>query len=555
MKPARKILPWIAVILLVVFQFILAMEWLNAHMDYFHPFQQEQTLAKFKLLSRDGGVPWRQLLQGESYYPPGHPLLFSVFHVILGVSRINFTLGNYLLLALASLALYGLGRRMADEIVGLGAVVLFLFHPLVFLNAPVPCIEIVLAALVVIYLYCLESSSGFVRTVPSLGAALAFAVGMLVKWTFVIYVMLPLLLFVFGQVRLQARTHERPGRIRLLPGQIKNLIAAGAVIFLLLAPWYLGVLDWSYLIKSGSFEPHSFSSPIQQLTSYAGFVFHGVHPRAYVIVLAGLVLAGCLPKKGYPQAMAVVWFVAGYAVLTGIPHHQARYALPLLPAFGLLVMMGADAIRFAPLKPILLVFVAVMGAGFYAEVMVIGSNHPNETGMIDPYGSGACIGAERQTVKALLERVEQQAADLNEKDPLRLAYYPFGKNFSSDRITFGIRMNNLDKSRRQINKLGYEISSYHHMVDQFEKIDILLMGMRAYQGDRAPLEAGREEWGFSSYVPEKARENFTFPRGDPFLLKRIHQHFKKVGVFGPPCFEPGVILKRKSASKATEPLP
>lgn len=131
-------------------------------------------------------------LHGVHVYPPFLYLLTATLDLLLGPSLFTAELSLLLFALVFILATFGIGRRLFDAEVGLvaaivasGAYRFVQYTREYFLDVPV-------CALVALSLYLLLASCGLRRRTISVLLGLSLALGLLVKWIFVVYVALPL---------------------------------------------------------------------------------------------------------------------------------------------------------------------------------------------------------------------------------------------------------------------------------------------------------------------------------------------------------------------------
>ena len=132
-----------------------------------------------------------RVLDVSGFYPPLLYVYTAPFYWTIGrsvfVARLS-ELGFFLILLLS---VYGLGRRAGDAKVGLLAAAMISLYPIVFGISRYYTNDFPLLAMVALSLERLWASDGFRRFGPSIHFGLVAAGGFLVKWTFICFILPP----------------------------------------------------------------------------------------------------------------------------------------------------------------------------------------------------------------------------------------------------------------------------------------------------------------------------------------------------------------------------
>jgi hypothetical protein len=200
-----------------------------------HPTDMDQ--GRYMLMVHDFAASWRQpgvetlrslWLGNHPTHPHLVPLAASIPFVLFGRNIDAAYFVNTLFYLGVVGGAYLLARRLADPAAGLLAAVLVAGLPLVARFSRFFLLEEATAFFVVATLYCLLRSEGFASTRWSALAGIAAGLGMLTKWTTLVFVAPPAL--VVAAVAL-ARRPRGPAL-----GRVLVLAAACAAVA---APWYL----------------------------------------------------------------------------------------------------------------------------------------------------------------------------------------------------------------------------------------------------------------------------------------------------------------------------
>ncbi|MBE7557710.1 glycosyltransferase family 39 protein [bacterium] len=132
-----------------------------------------------------------RILDVSGFYPPLLYLYTAPLYLLAGRSLFVARAGQLGFLLILLWSVYALGRRLAGERVGLLAAALCGLYPIVFGTSRLFTNDFPLTALVALALERLSACEGFRRFGPSVHFGLACAAGMLVKWTFVCFLLPP----------------------------------------------------------------------------------------------------------------------------------------------------------------------------------------------------------------------------------------------------------------------------------------------------------------------------------------------------------------------------
>jgi|GEM_PF-570265 len=174
---------------------------------------------------------WLDLLSVESFYPPFYHLSLVPVFAWLGFSEDNAVLVNSFYLAVIILSTYGIGQRLYGRNTGLLAAFLMSCYPFSAYISRQLSIGIALTASVTLSYYLFLRSENFENRKVSFWFSVSFAVGLMLKWTFIFYLLPAILIGLFHTDR------ERPGKIfqkaAYYLGMIFALMILPLVIFIL----------------------------------------------------------------------------------------------------------------------------------------------------------------------------------------------------------------------------------------------------------------------------------------------------------------------------------
>ena len=291
----------------------------------------------------------RAILERSSFYPPLATCVAGALGLLLP-SEAAATGALLAFLALGMLAVYLLGRRLADGTTGVAAALLFGGAPFVVYSTLHFQLDLPLASMVALALVALIATGGFTRLPAALGLGVVCGLGMLTKPTFALYVLPPALLLVL-----------RGGR-RALPGAALATVVAAALSLPWFGPRLLGLgaqVDaraFAQAAEAGHPEPFT----LVGLTFYVRWLGYQLG-----LVTAGLAIAGLVLAAVRRQWLLLAAALAPFLVLEAIRNKNLRYSLPIAGALAVLAALplGALPARVRRVAAIALVAVTLVQLG------------------------------------------------------------------------------------------------------------------------------------------------------------------------------------------------
>jgi hypothetical protein len=315
--------------------------------------------------------PWRQLvmdgrivheLLNVNPYPPLFyvttlPFVWFVWPTVDAMLAVNA-----LYYALLIVSTYGIGRMAVSGRAGVLAAFLVSMYPLLYGLSREYLADVALTAVTVFAVFCLFWSEAFQRRWPSIILGVAIGLGVLTKWTFIVFLVGPLAIAVYGALRYATRA------------RIMNLVLAGLISLLIGLPWYWNnreslqaFLEFNRLLAA----PQEGEAPIWTLVSWTYYVRELVNQQLLLpfalLFVAGTTLALRRCRVNPYLWMLLSWIVVGYVASTLFINKDTRYTLPYLPALALLTAIGLVQIRQSAVRRIGLALIML-----YALVQYVG---------------------------------------------------------------------------------------------------------------------------------------------------------------------------------------
>lgn len=363
----------------------------------------------------------------SGYYPPLFHWAMVGFYKVFGVSMDVAAAVNTLFLIVLLVAAYGIGRRIGGKGVGLLCAFLTSTLPMIFAMSRYTYIEFSLTAMVALSIWLLLLSEGFGHRTYSLLFGLSVGLGLLTKWTYVLFVF-PALVVVLLRAGLWSELSKGLRSLRLdarwvaiaatsaivltLVWYVPNLdpiaqlplghallplswFLLGGLIYLLKQTgsrgWNLVASMWLSLVVSGSwylpridFVNHTFliawGRPQRQTWAFGYYMQHLIHEQLSLIFAALLIVTSigllipawrALRQTGTWRRilssdflLLVLWIVLPYVVFSFRPSSRhSRFIMPILPAMAVVMSYGLAKLRFSRLRLSAVALVALLGAG------------------------------------------------------------------------------------------------------------------------------------------------------------------------------------------------
>jgi len=294
-------------------------------------------------------------IQHLDVYPPAHSTVLAVLFRILGTSIKISQLFSAAMFALLLACTYLISRRILpdDGRPHLMAVFILGCFPAVFASSHYDNLSMMLSLAVTVSVWLLLMTDGFVKTGWAAALGLALGMGLLVKWTFPVFVVGPILLTLILGCK-----EGQTGR-KLRNASIAVLIAAAVS-----GPWYVGHLREVIELHRFNVETYQGIYPESPLAPFNLFVYsrillEGMMPVFAVAVLFGVICA--FRKRCRDVPVLLSWLVVPYVVLVFMNPKYQRYVLPLYPAFAILAAAGIGKLGLRVTKFIATAVVVAVG--------------------------------------------------------------------------------------------------------------------------------------------------------------------------------------------------
>jgi len=287
-------------------------------------------------LHRASAGDLQAFLVGYQYYPPFTYWVTDLFYASLRTEAIWVAvLSNVVWLAVLVFATYGVGKKLWSNAVGWLAVVFVVTAPMVVSASKEYMLDVPLTAAAALTLYLLIRADGFSSPRYSLLLGVAVGCGALVKWTFPLVVLLPVLYAIATALSESHLLHEF--------NRLRNALGAAAVAFVIAGPWYVHNF---HDVASAGLRYNSpggiqaGSPPVASLASALWYPWKLLDPQLYLVPTVMLLIGVgfCFGRREFAarNLYPILLAVSTYLMFTLLPTKDTRFTLPMLPAVAVI---------------------------------------------------------------------------------------------------------------------------------------------------------------------------------------------------------------------------
>jgi len=290
-------------------------------------------------------------------WPPLYYIISVTFNLLFSPAYISSVMGNLFYLIILLFSIYFIGIKLFDKDTGILAVVFISMYPIVFRYSRYFNPEFGLMATVTLGICLLIYTDYFQNRKFSVLFGISFGLGMLTKWTFILFLIGPLI-YVFlksGFFRTKQNIFSKQ----------KTLNFSFFLIPAILLPlfWYLSA-PWNGLIQVfrsflllctnysyGEVESGFISQPLFHPEKLFGYLQLLIHPGISLLFFVIFILS-LLPWifKSKNKALLILWYIVPYSILSLSSHREGRFMLSALPAVALVSAAGLQAISFTKFR-------------------------------------------------------------------------------------------------------------------------------------------------------------------------------------------------------------
>jgi len=355
---------------------------------------------------------WFDILSVEPFYPPLYHLSLLPFAIFFGFTPFSAVLLNSICLGVIIFSTYGIGSLINSRRAGLLAAFLVACYPFLSYTSRRPLIDTMLTAAVVLGYYLFLKSNHFESRLYSLMFSIIFACGMMLKWTFLIYIfpaviiglvggdsfnikrtlmqftyffgmilallVLPLFIYLLEEWKWVALFLEFSMVVILVrtmpfstisPTKIINLVTLTIVSLVICFPWYshtfINLVQGVRRSKWHGINEGDPTSGFDKWIHYTHLIQDSVGGILFVLFLIGLLFA--LAQRKNFNSLVIGWIAFSYLALSKLTNHDMRYIMPVLPGMAVVSSSFICGIKRNVVRRVLMSLTFVIGLTTYSH--------------------------------------------------------------------------------------------------------------------------------------------------------------------------------------------
>lgn len=285
------------------------------------------------------GISW--------YYPPMVYFASVPFYYLFGINEITGFIEINAFLILLLITVYLTGSKLYCKSAGIFGAFCISMYPIVIEYSRDYMLDLPLAGLVALSVFLLIKTENFTDSFYCVLTGMALGCGMLIKWTFIFFLIVPLVFFFINGIKIKGQ------KLRV----ILNLFLTTAACFILCLPWYIKNLIMILSTRSGEMGRTDLTL-LQSIFYYIKIIPEQVSFFIAILFITGIVLF-VVRKKITINYFLLSWFIGSYIILTLVKIKAPRFSISLLIPLTLLVsgIIFSDALKSEKRKIFIYVFV------------------------------------------------------------------------------------------------------------------------------------------------------------------------------------------------------
>jgi hypothetical protein len=264
------------------------------------------------------------------------------------------------------IGVYFITKKVCNKKASLISIILLSLYPFIFGYSRIFMLDFPLTAVVALSICLLLYTDNFSNRKFSILFGISLGVGMLVKWTFIIFIFGPLC-YVLAIVVSKSFKRE----IKFSSWMV-NLFLVMIFAFILSAPWYLWE-EGRHLQQILSFWHIAKVVPQEEIKSGGGSFWESKYlwylvslinnQVSFVYFVTFLVFIPFFLKRAgvKNRVLMILWIVVPYLFLSNISFKLPRFLLPILPAIAIISGVGISMIKRTMFKKMIIALLFIIG--------------------------------------------------------------------------------------------------------------------------------------------------------------------------------------------------
>ena len=284
-------------------------------------------------------------LSANSIWPPLFHFTAAAVCFAAGASGISPLIINLFYLLILLFSVYSIGCRLYNKETGILAVLIISLYPMVFRYSRFFGLDFAQTSVLCLSIYFLMRTEYFSNRRFSVFFGISIGAGMLIKWSFALFLAGPLVCAILQALFLRAKR-----KIRLSAVSI-NLFLSVLVGALISLSWYLpGYPVLSVRLKmffrtiayhhGAQLSAHKISA-VFGVDKFLGYLRLLVNEQiSFFFFLVFILAALFFFRKRFNKLFLISWYLIPYMVLSLSFQKEGRFMLPALPAIALISAAG-----------------------------------------------------------------------------------------------------------------------------------------------------------------------------------------------------------------------
>lgn len=264
------------------------------------------------------------LLDISWYYPPLVYWASIPFCAVAGTGEFAGFLEMTFFLILLVISVYQIGKRVYNPETGLFAAFCIGMFPVTLQYGREYMLDLPLAAMCAAAVYSLIRTNDFSSRNNCIKFGVMFGLGMLTKWTFILFLAPPVIYYLSEGFRKASKKYKI----------VLNFLLAVLVSLIISLPWYLRNIVQILSNRLNELERGNLSV-IENIFYYLTILPSQI---SYVIALLFIVAVIIFFKSNFAfhRKMPLFWFIGSYVLITLISFKIPRFSIPLLIPLSLI---------------------------------------------------------------------------------------------------------------------------------------------------------------------------------------------------------------------------
>jgi len=280
----------------------------------------------------------------NTIWPPLFHLTAVVLSFILGFSCISPLAINLVYLFILLFSVYSIGCKLYDKKVGTLAVILISLYPMVFRYSRFFGTDFAQISVLSLSIYFLICSEHFSNRKFCVLFGVSIGIGMLTKWSFILFLFAPLACFILQGLFLRGKSSVRRTASA-------NLFLSLLIGILLSLTWYWPsssaiIIRLKMFFHTLLYHPYA-QTPVHKISEVFGIdKFFGYfcllinEQISFLFFLVFILAAPYFFRKRFNKLLLISWYIFPFIALSLSSHKEGRFMLPALPAIALISAAG-----------------------------------------------------------------------------------------------------------------------------------------------------------------------------------------------------------------------